>query len=142
VQSCVLDGCDEGEACEEDGLCVEAACLGVRCGPGRTCVGGTCADACADAVCPEDEECVRGECRPTVPPVPDAGLPDAGPGDDAGDGDDAGPGMDAGPRTDAGGGTGDGSGCGCRTTGAGGSAGSALLFLLVLGVLVIRRRRS
>ena len=150
IDHCSVVGCPAGQECEEDGICVEAACLGVRCGPGRTCRMGVCVDACMGVVCPESEVCMRGECSPPMSmPVPDAGamsMPDASPMSDAGGMEDSGPptpDTDSG-ALDAGPGGAEGGGCGCAVPGTNhGPARGSLLVGLAFGIaLLIRRRRG
>ncbi|MEM9073259.1 MAG: nidogen-like domain-containing protein [Myxococcota bacterium] len=143
VPRCDFEPCEAGQACADDGRCVDAGCESMTCPAGQACVGGACTDACAGAVCPMGEICQVGECVPA--PMPDAGVPDSGPGPmmDAGGGTDAAlpdagvpdTGVDASravPRPDQ--------GCGCRVPGAPSSAPSPL-WLSALGVLLWRRRR-
>ena len=140
--------CEAGQECI-DGECAADPCQGVHCPQGTTCIDGTCeGDPCLNIECPADSECQEGFCVSTEQPPQDAGT-DAGGGDDAG-GTDAGgdqggdevtdAGTDAG--TDSGGpsdqGGGGGEGCSC---GSGGSPQFAGLFLLLAGMLLIRRRR-
>jgi MYXO-CTERM domain-containing protein len=159
VLSCECSGCaDKATSCDTSGLCIDSDCTGKTCDMGQFCADtGTCTDACAGAKCPAGSECKLGDCVPVpVTPDKDAGviLP---PGDgDGGDGDDLPPPKaDAGSKgDDAGSMTGDGdgtasvnvkkSGCGCRVPGSRdttGQRGGALFGLLVLGSLLIRRRR-
>jgi hypothetical protein len=130
---CAVVGCPEGMACEENGECVEDACLYVRCGPGRTCRQGICASSCAGVTCPEGERCEEGECTDTPLPMRDGGMDDGGvdPGDAGIARHDAGR-RDGGTERETG-------GCGCRASGSSGQA-SWLLFAL-LG-LALRRARG
>lgn len=53
--------CTDGTACDE-GLCVEPACVGVRCETGQTCRGGRCVAPCEGVVCPLGQECRGSIC--------------------------------------------------------------------------------
>jgi hypothetical protein len=53
--------CTDGTACDE-GLCVEPACVGVRCEVGQTCRGGRCVAPCEGIVCPLGQECRGSIC--------------------------------------------------------------------------------
>ena len=147
VTRCTLGGtCDAGETCTADGRCVPMGCDGVSCGPGTHCEGGTCVDSCIGAVCPEGQMCTGGMC--VAMERPDAGSPldrDAQAGIDSGTpmGEDGGGGgfdggVDGGraPRARD-------EGCACRAAGAreGDARGGIALGLLVLGAVLVRRRR-
>ncbi|MBX3246469.1 MAG: hypothetical protein KF901_04735 [Myxococcales bacterium] len=147
VVSCEHAECPSGQTCRADGHCVASACASVTCPAGQTCVGGTCRDACEGAVCPMGEACMAGECVPaTSRPDADGGMttPVDGGGPVGPDGSVV-PGVDGGgaEEIDAGRTPGRGGepGCGCRMTSAREGAGSALLAVLVLGLVSRRRRR-
>jgi hypothetical protein len=53
--------CSGDTACD-DGLCVEPACVGVRCETGLTCRGGQCVAPCEGIVCPLGQECRGSIC--------------------------------------------------------------------------------
>jgi hypothetical protein len=53
--------CTSDTACDE-GLCVEPACVGVRCEVGQTCRGGQCVAPCEGIVCPLGQECRGSIC--------------------------------------------------------------------------------
>ncbi len=140
---CVVTGCETGMACEETGECVAEDCLGVRCGPGRSCRGGSCLNACAGVICPTGESCWDGECIASsdlpdsgVPPTADGGASDGG--TDAGVAPaDGGVGFDGGTTPPVEG------GCGCRASRGGGLSGlglSLLLLLTLIGRQTWRRR--
>ncbi len=138
---CENPGCPGGQTCTIDGRCVETACAAVTCAAGQYCQGGVCVDACSGAVCPTGQECRMGECMRMLPP--DAGvpiMPDGGPRTDAGPmGADAGrdAGVDGGRRIGRA-----GPGCACRTSTTAKSAPYAFVFVALLGLLAIRRRRA
>lgn len=51
------------EECEGDtGLCVEPACVGVRCDAGQVCRAGDCVSECDDVSCPHGTTCVLDHC--------------------------------------------------------------------------------
>ena len=138
--------CEAGQECVE-GECAADPCQGVYCPQGTVCVDGQCqGDPCLNIECPPDSECRGGYCVSTEEPPQDAGT-DAG-DDDAGadaGGDqgadqvtDAGTdaGTDSGGPSDSGGGGGEG--CSCASSG---STPVPVLFLLLAGLLLIRRRR-
>ncbi len=62
VPPCFEGGCEEGDACNPAGVCVEAACADVTCPAGQRCVGGECVEACEGIVCPHGQQCVEGRC--------------------------------------------------------------------------------
>jgi hypothetical protein len=62
VDRCSEFGCPEEWICGDDGLCIEAACLGVECEPGQRCEGGVCMGACDGVVCPAGQVCRGGRC--------------------------------------------------------------------------------
>jgi hypothetical protein len=62
VPPCFEGGCLEGESCDESGLCVETACVGVTCGLGDHCAHGECVPVCDGIVCPYGQQCVSGRC--------------------------------------------------------------------------------
>jgi hypothetical protein len=62
VAPCFEGGCDAGETCTDEGLCLDTECLGITCDEGLRCVDGACRDACAGVVCPGELECVAGRC--------------------------------------------------------------------------------
>lgn len=62
VESCFEGGCPEGQECTADGVCLDAGCEGVECGPGQRCVDGACTDACGGVVCPLGLSCRAGRC--------------------------------------------------------------------------------
>ena len=142
--------CESGQVCV-DGQCAADPCQGVYCPQGTTCIDGQCSgDPCLNIECPPDSECQDGYCVSTEEPQPDAGT-DAGDEDAGGDpgadevtdaGADAGVDAGADAGTDGGGpsdsGGGGGEGCGC---GSSGSPPIPALFLLLVGLLLIRRRR-
>jgi len=134
---CEVTGCGAGEVCEETGVCVEEACFGVLCGPGRICRAGLCASACDGVVCPAGEMCLRGACAAPVVVVPDAGVgePDAGMmmvQVDAGRPD---AGRISAPPPDDG-------GCGCAVPGERrGNGTGAMVALIAFGLLLVGRRR-
>lgn len=134
---CIVRGCPTGMACEETGQCVEEDCLGVRCGPGRTCREGRCADTCAGVQCPTGETCHMGECVSDRILDVDAGSPQV----DAG----GGGGPDGGVSADGGSvGPTDRGGCGCRVATErpeGSPLTLALVALGLMGVFVGRRRQ-
>jgi MYXO-CTERM domain-containing protein len=131
---CQCSGCGAGDTCDgTSGLCEASACTSVTCPPDQYCADdGSCVDRCAGASCPDDQVCEHGACVP-APPPPDAGPhplpPDAAPPDASV--------ADAGAGTDGGDGSRPAPGCGCR---AGGNA-SPSAALLLLGVLLVFRRR-
>jgi hypothetical protein len=53
--------CSDDTACD-DGLCVEPACVGVRCETGQTCRGGQCVAPCEGITCPLQQECRGSIC--------------------------------------------------------------------------------
>ncbi|HKP57663.1 MAG TPA: hypothetical protein VJV78_13120, partial [Polyangiales bacterium] len=53
--------CLSDSACDE-GLCVEPACVGVRCETGKTCRGGKCVAPCEGIRCPLGQECRASVC--------------------------------------------------------------------------------
>jgi hypothetical protein len=53
--------CTGDTACDE-GLCVEPACVGVRCETGQTCRGGRCVAPCEGITCPLGQECRASVC--------------------------------------------------------------------------------
>ncbi|UJR78694.1 nidogen-like domain-containing protein [Sandaracinus amylolyticus] len=62
VPSCFEGGCAEGDTCNEAGVCVETACIGVTCPASERCEGGVCVGACAGITCPHGQQCVAGRC--------------------------------------------------------------------------------
>lgn len=54
--------CDARPGSPTTGLCVDPGCETATCGPGESCMDGTCVDACAGVVCPLGQECRLGEC--------------------------------------------------------------------------------
>lgn len=62
VDACFEGGCNEGQTCTEDGVCVETACIGVECDTLERCRGGECIPACEGVVCPHSQQCVAGRC--------------------------------------------------------------------------------
>ncbi len=70
---CVLVGsevpCDDSDECTENDACSEGSCTGspMKCDAGKTCVGGSCADACelAGCECSDDVDCdsLAGACK-------------------------------------------------------------------------------
>jgi hypothetical protein len=133
---CTSDAsCRSGETCRGDGRCVDLACASVTCGAGTYCEGGTCIDACRDAVCPVGTSCrmASGTCVPDSLPDP----VDGGPRDDSGvnGGVDGGP-FDAGPVRNRRGST-----CACEAGGARSGTGFGLLGLALVAIFVARRKR-
>ena len=156
--------CPPGQLCR-DGACLADQCVGVQCGSGQICVDGQCIDEpCNGVLCPDGQTCVNDEteaqCAPDwiPPPQPDAGLDPDGGAPDFG----VTPDMDAGPvERDIGGngesefgiiptfdgGRSDGgntiaepvSGCSCDATDENG--GGSALWLLLVGLAGLRRRR-
>jgi hypothetical protein len=53
--------CLNDTTCDE-GLCVETACVGVRCEVGKTCRTGECVSPCEGVVCPLGQECRGSIC--------------------------------------------------------------------------------
>ncbi|MFN3198841.1 MAG: MYXO-CTERM sorting domain-containing protein [Bradymonadia bacterium] len=157
--------CPDGEACI-DGFCEADPCEGVNdCGENQFCLNGECIfDPCTDVACPPGQTCeVRqgtAQCirivqpEPMMPPGPDMGVGGAGGmgGMGGAGGFGAGPGGAGGtggggitpppPAPDSGvddGGSGDeAGGCNCDASTGGGASG---LWLLVLGLGLLRRRR-
>lgn len=76
---CSCTGCPAEQTCNDDGTCVDTACVGVDCPDGFHCVAGACRDGCADAVCPRGQTCEAGRCVDLPPPVDTDGdtVPDA-----------------------------------------------------------------
>jgi MYXO-CTERM domain-containing protein len=58
--------CQTGEMCNAEGLCIDAACVGITCGEAQVCRGGVCVGACDGVVCPftanGPQECQLGRC--------------------------------------------------------------------------------
>ncbi|WP_157907163.1 hypothetical protein [Sorangium cellulosum] len=54
--------CDLGLVCNDDGFCVEPACVDKECTGGQICVGGNCVGGCDGVVCPANQECQLGRC--------------------------------------------------------------------------------
>jgi len=143
-----VDGC-AGVACPADqicvlGECVADLCAGVSCPGTQVCRDGTCFDACDGVSCASGELCRDGACVPdpcfgiTCDPgercVAGGCVPD-GTGVDSGRSS-----MDSGASVDAGMGSPTDGGCGCRTAGSSGHGG--LGALLMLGLLIVGRRRQ
>ncbi|MBZ0121297.1 MAG: hypothetical protein K8H88_30150, partial [Sandaracinaceae bacterium] len=63
VPPCFEGGCNLGETCNTQGICVETACEGVSCPPGQRCRGGSCVGACEGIVCPHGQQCAAGRCQ-------------------------------------------------------------------------------
>jgi MYXO-CTERM domain-containing protein len=80
---CPAVPCGAGLECTPEGRCVPTGCVGMTCEAGFTCTATGCVDACIGTVCPLGEICQVGACV-APPPLPDAGMPDAGPVVDAG----------------------------------------------------------
>jgi MYXO-CTERM domain-containing protein len=72
--------CQPGETCNAEGLCIDAACSAVTCGPEEVCRGGDCIGACEGVVCPLTatgrQSCQLGRCADpcTVAHCEDQGL--------------------------------------------------------------------
>lgn len=66
VPNCLVSDefvCSGGFTCDAvSGRCVETACIGVSCGAGEVCRGGTCATDCEGVVCPHGQLCLRDQC--------------------------------------------------------------------------------
>jgi MYXO-CTERM domain-containing protein len=62
VAPCFEGGCNEGYTCDERGVCVETACIDVRCPEDQRCEGGRCVGVCEGIVCPHGQSCVAGRC--------------------------------------------------------------------------------
>lgn len=56
--------CGPGEVCDpvRRRCAIEPACLGVECGPGQSCVDGTCQTVCGDRICKKGQVCDGGRC--------------------------------------------------------------------------------
>jgi hypothetical protein len=155
---CAWAPCAEGQTCGEDGRCVDSSCVGVDCGPGTYCSGGTCLDACEGSACPFGEVCEAGACVPGPDVEPDGGPGDADAPPSDGDLDadadvapDADPGGDADSEAGAdSGGPGSCRGIGCTRPGSCNCTAPAprvrdratplWLALAGLGLLAVRRR--
>lgn len=55
-------GCNDPSTRCEDGLCVDAECVGVTCGEGLACSDGACVSPCDGVDCPGDQTCRVGVC--------------------------------------------------------------------------------
>ena len=62
IETCFEFGCEAGEVCTDEGVCMENACAAVTCGGGERCLGGTCVDVCDGVLCPGRETCRAGRC--------------------------------------------------------------------------------
>ena len=63
VPNCGKDNCVSGTTCDvPSGLCVDTACVGVKCGPGTACSKGKCLAPCDGILCPHGTTCVVGAC--------------------------------------------------------------------------------
>ncbi len=54
--------CAVGLECDDAGRCVDPACGGVTCDPGKVCSGGQCVGGCDGVTCPAAQECELGRC--------------------------------------------------------------------------------
>ena len=158
-------GCvDEGTVCV-DSACVDDPCEGVECASNEICELGECvANPCNGLTCPQYQRCevVLGTAQcvadwpvlPEEPDMPDMGMDeeDAGMADmgvpDADVAPDMGGNMDmdgganvGGSGGEASGGDSDDGGCFSSVSGRGGLSGPAMLWLLLPGMLLLRRRR-
>ena len=152
-QSCACSGCDNGQVCNSQNLCVDTGCETQSCNAGSHCAGGQCVDNCDGAVCPSGQVCSNGDCIGN-------GMPSGGQGGSGGTGGDSGQisfgasGPSFGGTGNAAGSAGTGGGgarlspavpkqgCGCKMPG--GSApgtGAAAVCLALLG-LGLRRRST
>ncbi len=62
VGVCFEGSCPDGFVCNDDRLCVEAACVDVVCGENERCEAGTCVTPCDGVTCPHGLSCVVGQC--------------------------------------------------------------------------------
>lgn len=63
VPGCLEGACFSNQTCTAQNVCVETACLNVRCPVGQMCRGGTCVDPCAGVRCPAPTTCRFGICQ-------------------------------------------------------------------------------
>ncbi|HVZ75009.1 MAG TPA: hypothetical protein VHJ20_21655 [Polyangia bacterium] len=54
--------CSTGFACDENGFCVEKACVGKVCAAGTVCHAGVCGGPCDGVTCPTGQACHVGRC--------------------------------------------------------------------------------
>jgi hypothetical protein len=54
--------CSVGEVCNENGYCVDPACVAVTCPEGQKCIKGECKGPCDGVVCPHGQTCRVGAC--------------------------------------------------------------------------------
>lgn len=54
--------CQDGATCNDEGLCVDPACVDVPCPEGKVCSNGDCVDACTGITCPYGRTCRNGGC--------------------------------------------------------------------------------
>jgi len=60
------EACDDREASETFGECVDPGCETATCGPTEVCTAGSCVDSCDGVACPLDQLCIDGECVPDL----------------------------------------------------------------------------
>jgi MYXO-CTERM domain-containing protein len=157
-RSCACTSCEGTQVCH-DNVCVDSGCENQTCMAGSHCSMGNCVDDCAGTKCPQGQVCQMGGC--VADPNAEVGgsngtggsgsggqiivvIPEPGKGGTTGSLDGtAGKATSGGSQELSSGDetTGDGGkGCGCSVPG-GRSGARALIGLLLLGALGLRRRR-
>ena len=144
VSPCSCKACPAGKQCQDDGRCLDMACMDVVCDSGLVCLDGECVDPCDGVVCPGGAACVNGFCEEpeggepsgsgggiTIGSGGTSSTPDPNPGSGADSNGE--PGVGRNVENDA--------GCACRTSHRGSPWGAALASAFMLA-LATRRRRS